>query len=248
MGSFPKIVAAALSLLIGASAAAQNDLPTIRLTSLEWPPYAGASLAKGGDTTAVVRSALLAMGYQLEVAFFPWQRAIALAQRPSRYAGYFPEYYSEDVARRCLLSDPVGSGPVGFAQLRAQPVNWRTLEDLVPFRIGVVQSYVNSTDFDLRVAQQKQTVDVARDDTQNLRKLAAGRIDLAVVDQRVFHFLMQNEPQLQPYRQMLSFNARPLDIKQLYICFRPDAEGTQLRGLVNAGLKKINAGTAEPVR
>jgi polar amino acid transport system substrate-binding protein len=248
MGSVAKMVASALGLLICGSAAAQQDLPTVHLTSLEWPPYTGANIDNEGETTTVVRHALLAMGYRLEVEFFPWKRAVALAQRPSRFAGYFPEYHSDAVARRCLLSDSVGSGAIGFAQPRAQPVKWQTLDDLAAYRIGVVQGYVNSAEFDLRVAQQKQSVDVARDDTQNLRKLAAGRIALAVVDQRVFDFLMQNDPQLQPYQHQLTFNARPLEIKHLFICFRPTAEGLQLRSLVNAGLRKIQAGGVRPDR
>lgn len=242
MGSFPIIAAALMSLLAGGDAIAQHDKPTIRLTTLEWPPYTTRDLADGGESTAVVRAALAAVGYRLEVEFFPWKRAVALAGKPSRFDGYFPEYMSDAIARRCLLSDPVGSGPVGFAQLRERSVVWTTLDDLAPYRIGVVQDYVNSAEFDLRVAQRKQGVDLARDDTQNLRKLAAGRIALAVVDQRVFDHLMRHEPQLQAYKDKLAFNSRPLDIKQLYICFRPGAKGELARSLVNAGLRKLEHG------
>ena len=243
MGSFPIVSLALLSQLVWGDTCAQDGRRTVRLTTLEWPPYTTQAMVHDGESSAVVRSALAAVGYRLEVEFFPWKRAVALTRMRSNFDGYFPEYRSDATAQRCLLSDTIGSGAVGFAQLRARPVQWTTLDDLVQYRIGVVQDYVNSDEFDLRIAQRKQSVDLARDDTQNLRKLAAGRIELAVIDQRVFDYLLQHDPQLQPYRHTLAFNSRPLEVKQLYICFRNNATGKQFRNLVNAGLKKLRGST-----
>lgn len=240
MGSFLIAALASASLLLCGAAWAQDDGRTVRLTTLEWPPYTTRHLANAGESTAVVRAALAAEGYKLEVEFFPWKRAVALTRKRSKFDGYFPEYHSNMIGQRCLLSDPIGSGRIGFAQLLARPIQWKTLDDLALYRIGVVQDYVNSAEFDLRVAQRRQRIDLARDDTQNLRKLAAGRVALAVVDQRVFKYLMDHDPQLRVYKDRLAFNSRPLDIKQLHICFRPTAKGARLRGMVNAGLKKLD--------
>ena len=245
MGSFPITAIALLSWSICGYALAQQADRTIRLATLEWPPYATQEFADGGASTAVVRAALAAVGYRLEVEFFPWKRAVALTRSPSRFDGYFPEYMSDAVRRRCLLSDPIGNGPIGFAQSIEHPIQWKTLEDLTPYRIGVVQDYVNTAALDLRFAQRKQAFDPARDDTQNLLKLAAGRIALAVVDQRVFDHLMQHAPQLTAYKDKLAFNSRPLEIKQLFICFRPSAKAGHSRSMVNAGLRQL-ASTRRP--
>src|SRR3990167_6079785 len=71
----------------------------IRLASLEWPPYTGAQLPDGGESTATLKAAFAAAGYQLEVDFLPWERALALAKAPnSGYAGYFPEYFSDAIS------------------------------------------------------------------------------------------------------------------------------------------------------
>lgn len=245
MSTLPVVV---LSLLLSGAAVAQQDERTIRLATLEWPPYTTQKMAHGGETTSTVRAALAAVGYRLEVEFLPWKRALALTKRPSRFDGYFPEYVADTVAQRCMLSEPIGRGPVGFAQLREQPIEWKTLGDLAQYRVGVVQEYVNSAEFDLRIAQGRQQIDLARDDTQNLRKLAAGRVALAVVDHRVFDYLMQHDPQLQQYRNKLELNSRLLEIKQLHICFRPTAKGKQLRDLINAGLRKLQGGTHTIVR
>ncbi|PWF54701.1 substrate-binding periplasmic protein [Massilia glaciei] len=233
--------ACALACAGNASAKAEaGDEKTIRLTSLDWPPYSGAELKQRGATTAVVRAALAAMGYKLEVKFFPWSRAVALVNQPSDFIGYFPEYTSPKIADKFLLSSPIGSGPLGFAQIRKHPVQWKTLDDLQAYRIGVVQDYVNADEFDRRIADGRQMVDVARNDTQNLLKLASGRIPLAVIDQRVFEFLSRHDPAIAKIRHKLDFHLNLLEEKKLFICFRRSAEGERVRDIVNAGLKRID--------
>jgi polar amino acid transport system substrate-binding protein len=231
------------AIALGGNVAAQALPPnakTIRLTSLEWPPYSGEALKQRGATTAVVRAALAAMGYKLEVQYYPWSRAVALVRMPSEFIGYFPEYSSPKIEQDFLLSAPIGSGPLGFAQLLEHPIQWKTLDDLQALRVGVVKDYVNAEEFDRRIADGRQPVDMARDDTQNLIKLASGRIPLAVIDQRVFEYLSRNEPSVAKIRHKLDFNLNLLDEKQLYICFRRSPEGERVRNIINAGLKKID--------
>lgn len=92
---------AALTAVLSLSALSANAQDkVIRLTSLEWPPYSGEKVAEQGASVAVVRAAAAAMGYTLEVKFFPWSRAVAMAQdEKSGMHGYFPECHSEQVAK-----------------------------------------------------------------------------------------------------------------------------------------------------
>jgi polar amino acid transport system substrate-binding protein len=214
---------------------------TVHLTSLDWPPYTGAELPAGGATTAVVRAALAAVGYRLEVVFYPWSRAVALARSPSRFVGYFPEYDSPDVRRDFLLTDPIGSGPLGLVERADAPVHWSVLEDLGAYTIGVVQDYVNTEAFDRRVRAGLQRTSTTVDDKHNLLKVAARRVPLAVVDRRVFAYLAQHDEQTARVAPQLHFNERLLEDKQLYICLRRTPAGEQVRQLINAGLKRIDA-------
>ncbi|MBN2866665.1 MAG: hypothetical protein JXK16_11720 [Thiotrichales bacterium] len=50
---------------------------TIKLTSLEWPPYNGEYLEHQGSNTAKLRTLLKQAGYDLEVTFLPWKRAVS---------------------------------------------------------------------------------------------------------------------------------------------------------------------------
>ncbi|NQD36444.1 transporter substrate-binding domain-containing protein [Permianibacter sp. IMCC34836] len=218
----------------------------IRLASLEWPPYTGEQLPDGGSTSAVLKAAFAAAGYQLEIDYLPWERTLALANSAdSGYAGYFPEYFSSEISEHFLYSVPIGSGPLGLAQRRVKPLVWQQLTDLQPFTIGVVQGYVNTEEFDASVAAGLQRVQPAGSDAQNLKKLAAGRIDAAVIDYNVMRYLLRHDQSLTPVKQLLEFNPRLLEDKLLFVCFRlgPDAE--RLAKALAQGLEQIDAAAIE---
>lgn len=243
-----KIVAALLAAMAwGGGAAAQpgshgldETAHVVHLASLEWPPYNGSRLPGQGINTAVVRAAFAAVGYRLEVGFYPWSRAVLLAQSDPAFIGYFPEYYADRLQQRYLLSDPAGSGPLGLAERRDHPVAWSTVDDLQHYRIGVVQDYVNTAEFDERVASGAQRVDVAVSDSLNLKKLAGGRFPLAIVDPRVFEYLIRHDPELFVSRSELQMNPHLLDERALYACFRRSPDGEKAVRLLNEGLRRID--------
>lgn len=210
------------------------------LTSLEWPPYASEKLPAGGASSAVVRAAFAEMGYSVKIRFVPWSRAVAEAKAGKGVAGYFPEYESPDVRAAFTLSNPIGAGPLALAQRRDLRVEWQTIEDLSKWVVGTVQDYVNTPMFDLRVSKGLQLVDVAIDDSHNLAKLANRRVDLAIVDPYVFGWLTANDPLVKPVAGRLELNAKQIEVKNLYVCFRQDAAGKRLSEIFNAGLKRID--------
>lgn len=240
MRSWLGVCAVAGSLLVLGPAAADERI--VKLASLEWPPYTGQALPDQGALAAIARAAFAAEGYRLQIDFYPWSRALFLAQKPnSEYAGYFPEYAAESLRANYILSESLGSGPLGFAERKDAPVPWTRLDDLATTTIGVVQNYINTDEFDARSADGRLNVEAAATDAINLRKTANRRVTLAVIDQNVMAYLLTHQPELADVRDELQFNARKLEDKQLYICFRKGPEGERLARHFNAGLKKIDA-------
>lgn len=226
------------SLFLSSQAVAQDKI--VRLTSLEWPPYTGAALKDQGASAVVAKEAFKAMGYTLIIEFYPWSRAVNLAKDDAKYMGYFPEYASEDIAKEFLFSDPMGVGPLGFAERIDNKVSWSKIDDLSKYRIGVVQDYVNTTEFDQKVAKKQLRADVAPSDVKNLQKLDSKRIDLAVVDRNVFDYLLKNTRELDSAKKTLQFNGKILEDKALYICFKKGPEGERLAKIFKEGVKKVN--------
>ncbi len=213
----------------------------VHLTSLDWPPYSGKALTEQGASVAVAKAAFKAMGYELKVSFFPWSRAVALAKDgKSKYSGYFPEYYSEDTAKDYIYSDAMGSGPLGFAERKDNTIGWSVLEDLKAHKIGIVQDYINTTEFDAMVASKSLKTSTTTSDTKNLLKLVNGRIDLAVVDKNVMNYLFKTDKNLAKKSASAQFNSTLLEDKKLFICFKKNAEGQELAKIYNEGLKKID--------
>jgi polar amino acid transport system substrate-binding protein len=214
---------------------------TIHLTSLEWPPYASEELPQQGAAIAIARAAFASMGYTLEVAFFPWSRAVAFSEdADNQYIGYLPEYYSSATAKKFIYSNAFAVGPLGFAERKDKSIPWSKLEELAPYRIGTVQDYINTEKFDEMVKNKSLITSSTLNDTNNLRKLVSGRIDLAIVDQHVMTYLLNNVTDLAANADQIQFNATPLEEKKLYICFNKTEEGYAMADIFNQGLKKID--------
>lgn len=225
-----------LALVLIAPAKADN---TIYLTSLSWPPYSAPDMAQQGASVAVAKAAFEAMGYKLVVDFYPWSRAVHLAQDAgSKYDGYFPEYYSDDIAKEFTFSEPMGHGPLGFVQSAAKPISWGSMDDLKKYQIGVVKDYVNTADFDAMVAAGKLKVAEVISDKNNIQKAAFGRIDMAVIDRNVLEYSIKTDPDLKKVADKVSFNDKLLEDKKLYVCFKHSKE--DLAKIFNEGLAKID--------
>lgn len=212
---------------------------TVYLTSLSWPPYSGKSLDQQGASVAVAKAAFKAEGYELVVGFYPWTRAVNSAlQANSKYVGYFPSYMHTDPS--VVFSEVIGTGPLGLVQNNAKPVSFSAVSDLAGKRIGVVQDYVNTKELDDMIASGAITGDAVTSDMLNIKKVAAGRIDAAVIDANVLKYLLSTDKSLASVADKVAMNANLLEEKKLYIAFRNDAEGQKWQQIYNQGLAKIN--------
>ncbi len=216
--------------LVASSAAAE----AVKLTTLEWPPYVNAD--GSGTSTDRVVDIMRSAGVEATAQVFPWNRAVKLAQSDPAWLGVYPEYYSEaDDAdkggERCLYSKSFGVSPVGFVQRVDAPISWSDHSDLTSLTIGVVSGYLNEERFDAMVASGEiKTEEVTADDA-NLKKVAAGRIDAAVIDRMVMEQLLKDMPNL---AGQLEFNSVTLAEHGLHICFENSDAGRALRDRFNA--------------
>lgn len=227
---------AAAALLLSFSAMAAD----YKMTSLDWPPYTNDKLPAQGATSAVVTAAMKAAGDGLKIEFYPWTRAVNMAKSDAGYIAYFPEYYSKENAAEFLYSDPIGTGPLVFIERKSAPVTWISYDSLKGKKIGVVKDYVNTEELDAKIASKALIADVAPDDVKNLLKLAAGRIDVAVVDINVYNYLTKNDATVKGVAGELQVNAKTLEDKKLFVCFRKSPEGEKALKAFNEGLTKVN--------
>ncbi|NIZ14176.1 transporter substrate-binding domain-containing protein [Phaeobacter sp. HF9A] len=214
---------ALLAFVIGSTAATASE--TVRLTSLSWPPYTDADLPEGGSNSALLKAALAEAGLTLEISFLPWQRAVNQGLHDDAFSGYFPEYASDGLD--CVLSPAYDSSTVGFVERTGDGIEWETVSDLQNYTIGVVSGYVNDGGpFDQAVADGTLSVDGVNDDLLNIRKVAGGRIDAAVIDRNVLEHLVETAaPEL---AGKVQFNDRILKEHTLHVCLQDTDAGRKI--------------------
>jgi polar amino acid transport system substrate-binding protein len=222
----------------GAMPAAAQD--AIRFATLEWPPYVSSHLPESGMTAKILRDVAKERGSDARFAFLPWVRAMRYAQEDPSYAGYFPAYWTEERAKTCSFSDPIGISEVGFVQRKEAPVAWEKLTDLAGQRIGVVNGYANGAEFDALVKQGVLTTEGATEDLDNLRKVAVGHLPLAVIDHAVMDYYAATDSVVAPRRDQIEFNRKPLIEMTVHVCFKKNREGAVFKRLFDEGLKKID--------
>ncbi|WP_431288203.1 substrate-binding periplasmic protein [Roseateles chitinivorans] len=177
--------APALSAL-SATPARAADAP-VRMVATEFPPYTGSALPGGGVACEITRAALHQAGRSMTLTFRPWARALLEFQRGD-HDGVIGAWRSVERERTMRFPQPLGIlNQVGFM---ARADRRRRIDDLAALRdlrIGVVNGYANPPRFEAA----NLPVEGAVDDLANLRKLLAGRVDLALIDKGVGAHLLE---------------------------------------------------------
>lgn len=192
----------------------------IRLTTSEFPPYISESLKNHGFLVEMVRRAFQQQGYQVDIDFYPWQRAFILAQK-GQYDGIFPLWYSEERAKTFLYSRATVSSEMTLYKQKnkfIKPLNTSTIKN---YTIGTVRGYANPP----LLNESGVLLEFVTYDIQNLQKLAKGRVDLIVMDNYVADYLLMTE--LPQYVGKLTAIQPALETKPHYLGLNHHAPALQ---------------------
>lgn len=225
----------AMALVLGTGIARAE---TVTLTTLDWCPYTCATLPENGLSTVIVTSAFKAAGIDVKVEFLPWQRAVQTAESDPKVAGYYPEYAGS--FDKFTLSAPLGDSPLGLVVPAGKTIADVGVPALAKLKLGVVSGYVNTEALDKAIADKTLVVEPVKDDLTNLRKVAAGRIDAAVIDEYVMRYELSSNKELAGDRAKLAFNPTVLENKTLHIAFAKTPLGEKMKAAFDGGLKKID--------
>lgn len=224
----------------------------ITLATLDWEPYVGKTLPGHGYVYEIVVAAFKSVGYQVDIQFFPWARAVKTAQS-GQADGLFPEYYDDIRKTDFVFSDSFPGGPVGFLVRKDSMITFtvdprkdqtKALQGMKQYSFGVVRDYINTKEFDAASFLKK---DVADSDAQNIMKLYGKRIHLAFIDKFVAQHLIKTK--YPNYAKYLVFMEPSLEVKPLYIVFSKAAPNYEQKMKdFNEGLNNLKKkGTIEVI-
>ena len=230
--------AAALLLALPVRAA---GLPVLRLATGEFPPYATASRPDQGLALAVVRRAFELGGFAVDFHFLPWPRALAETREgrwdASAHWGATPER-----RRDFLLSDNLYTERWVLLHRADMPFDWRSLDDLRPYRLGLVPEYTYSPDIWAGARSGQLRSESPRNDLISLRMLLAGRIDLLPLDRNVACDVLTHQFSAAEQARLSAHPRLVIDSFTTHVLFppgRPDSAAR--RDAFNRGLQLLRA-------
>ena len=185
----------------------------IRLASLDYPPFSSPRLQEGGTLVALSRAALELHGHSLVVDYMPWARVV-LAIKRGDYDGALPLWPTDLVGLDLRPSRPLAYSEMGFFIRRDSPLLGLPLEELNGLRVGIVRGYA----YPKRLLSGGLIPEEAASDISNLRKLAARRFDLVLLEREVGLHLLHEEPLL---GQQLIWQGRLHERIPLLVGLRP---------------------------
>jgi polar amino acid transport system substrate-binding protein len=167
-----KIITLTLALfMITGFAAAETKLT---LGTVNWEPYYGENLENGGVLSAVAKAAFKKVGYEIEIQFMDWNRAVGLT-KAGKLDGLFGCYYTEERTKVMNISDSIGEAEMVLFSRKGANITFKSLEDLKPYKIGIMRGQVYTKEFDAADFLKKELADKFE---VNIKKLLSGRIDL----------------------------------------------------------------------
>jgi len=182
----PRLLLATLLALLASPVPAE-----LRLASVEYPPYSSSELPDGGGLVELTRRAFATQGYQPRIDFKPWARVRA-ELRSGEFHGALALWPKEIEEERLIASRPLFYSQLGLFVRSDDPQPFRTLEDLRGRRVGAVRGY----GYPSRLREAGLVLEEAVSDITNLRKLAAGRFDMVLVEHLVGEYLVSRDEQL----------------------------------------------------
>jgi polar amino acid transport system substrate-binding protein len=206
--------------------------------TVNFPPYYGEELPQYGWVSEVAKAALEIQGYEVEIKFVPWIKALEDTQ-----AGYYDAllgaYHTPRRAEKYYFSAPLAQVRTGLFKRIEVNVAFKELEELKNYKIGVVEGYATSKQFD--TADYLNKVAITDLDT-GLKMLFEGSLDLMADSQvvgkyRLKHFLEKKKPGIS---SQVEFIRPVLAMNKIYVAISKKAPNAY-RKLIdfNQGLRKI---------
>ena len=204
---------------------ATAEQSVLRLTTGDWPPFTSQDAQHGGVASQIVREAFALVDVEVELKFYPWARALKLAQS-GRWDGSLVWFETPERLEEFFFSDPVAEARTHFFHLRETAFDWEEYSDLAQHRVGGTVAYSYGHSFDeAEAAGTFQTLRASSDEA-SLNNLLRGRIDVFPGELLVTrHQLKRLFPP--DVAAMFIHHPRSIDEQSLHLMLSRDVDGME---------------------
>ncbi len=159
----------------------------ITLATTEWEPYIGKNLLNQGYVHELVSEAFSEIGHEVQFKYFPLARAFQ-ETKEGKADGMVPFFFDKNLLKDFVFSDPFPGGNLVILKKKTRKITisgdpkknlYKILNSLKNYRIGIVRGSIIAPEFDNVKFFKKYLLDK---DIQSIDMLAAGRVDLIIID------------------------------------------------------------------
>lgn len=186
----------------------------VLLSTINLPPYTGEQLPEHGFFSEIVTRAFAEVGYQVEYQYRPWRRALQ-ETKAGETDGVMTVFWEKGRAEYLEYPEVVWKVTSVVVTLPGHPISYSgEVSDFKGYTIGVVSGSVVSK----HLTQEGIATQDVPDHTQNILKLAAGRIDAMIIPDAVLRYklgLLKAEGKQIAVRKLDT----PYKIYDMYVAF-----------------------------
>jgi polar amino acid transport system substrate-binding protein len=197
-------------------------------------------LEDGGIFSRIVSEAFALEGIRAVYKFYPWKRGYLLAKQ-GQLDGSVTWAPTPERQRDFHFSDPVIFSRKVFFHLKELTFEWRSVKDLIPFRIGATAQYTYGEAFDQAVQEGILNVEYVNRDSLNIRKLLQRRIDLFPMEIKVGYNLIRAEASPEQ-AGLITHHPEPVQETPICVVISRNIDDRRARRLIetfNRGLQRL---------
>ena len=201
-----------------------------------WPPFLDPNRPNKGIVVEIATAAYATQGYELEMSFVPWARAIAGVRSASSDL-LLGTWFTKERTEYLMYSEPYLDNAIKFIKKKGDDFEYSDVESLTGKSVGIVRGYGYGDEFSNAENFKKPE---AKNLIINIRKLVAGRINLAIEDELVARSIMAKEdPEL---LDQVEFSKVDYSTNALHVTSGlANAKHKELIEAFNKGLAEIKA-------
>lgn len=210
-----------------------NEKDSINLAFIHYPPYYGNTLRNNGPVMEIISEAYKQEGVTVNAEQMPWSRALKWSKQ-GKYDALCCAWFREDRLEHFHFSGALPANELVLFKLKERDISYKHFADLKPYQIGLVRDYAVPKG----IIENGLFTQIANSDEQNLKKLLAGRIDLALMDRAQGVFISQLNLPLDSHRFEALLPALNTEVQ--YLVFPKILEQSDERlNTFNRGLAKL---------
>ncbi|WP_167730356.1 transporter substrate-binding domain-containing protein [Terasakiella sp. SH-1] len=199
---------------------------SLLLVNDDYPPFNSPTMAQEGLGTGIVRMALGRSGYRLKTDYYPWKRALSMAEK-AEADGIIGAWYKKDREKYFLYSKPY----------MANNLKLLTRSVFLPkgFTVGLIRGYgynaATLKRFEKRIVYVSHLA-------QGIKMLEHGRVDAILEDELVLqHYLNRN---ISHWKRIYVLHKEVIESKPLHLMIRAGhPDGAAIIADFNQALREL---------